>query len=307
MILNRKMYRITLISLMIGFAVFIAGMFVYSIAGTSFFLNSNANFDSTDNNGYSIPKDSSGTIVAAGDSCCGHTDETPPIVTLASPENNSFQSGGGTVTLSVADDNPMDDFLAQEVRYNWDQSTNTSFTESLADPFTTTLPSSLGLHTLYVYASDSAGNWGSVKCFFKIGDPAPIINLVYPTNESVLLGNTTIDMEIIGTPTELVYHWNGEDNATFESPYDLILPDIEGDHYLYIYGKGSAGYWSSPIFKFTVTLNENSVTIPPAPTTTTTTTTTTVPTNQDSPGFLLLPSFLILIVSLRIYHWRKES
>ncbi|MFX0117117.1 MAG: hypothetical protein ACFFB3_21395, partial [Candidatus Hodarchaeota archaeon] len=78
-------------------------------------------------------------------------DNTPPLITLNSPENKSSNPGGTTIDISF-------DGMEVEYFFSWDGQPN----------FTTTpeLPYGLGEHTLDVYARDNVGNWNHQRFVF---------------------------------------------------------------------------------------------------------------------------------------------
>jgi hypothetical protein len=76
------------------------------------------------------------------------TDDTPPLISLNSPNNETTQESGTTIDLLISGS-------PAEVLYNWDGSLNSS----LADPYDISLPVGEGWHDLYVYARDAADNW----------------------------------------------------------------------------------------------------------------------------------------------------
>ncbi len=96
------------------------------------------------------------------------TDDIKPNITLISPANDTSQASGTSITANVTDANTL-----QQVRYSWDGNTNTTLLLSNSSlEFTTSLPRPDGVHTLKVYAQDTAGNWASVTYIFTTVPPA---------------------------------------------------------------------------------------------------------------------------------------
>jgi len=76
------------------------------------------------------------------------TDDTPPIIILNSPSNNSIKQSNTVIDLSV-----FDDFLST-VYYHWDNQSNIS----LLEPYDVFLPNGDGPHELWIYANDTLGS-----------------------------------------------------------------------------------------------------------------------------------------------------
>lgn len=147
-------------------------------------------------------------------------------------------------------------------------------------------------------------------------DP-PKIKSKYPPNGSVLLGGTTIEIEITDNyplndflPDQVLYNWDkGQSNTSIDEPtdksehtYEVVMPTEEGPHELYVYAGDNSGNWDSAIFYFNTTTDPNSVYIP-----TVSSTTTSSPPARRSPGFSLLPVILTLSVSIPIIIWKRRK
>ncbi|MFX1254812.1 MAG: Ig-like domain-containing protein [Promethearchaeota archaeon] len=171
------------------------------------------------------------------------TDDTDPVITLTSPTNETVQLSGTTIDLSISDTN------LDTVEYKWDSGSWISF----PDPYDTTLPAGDGTHTLYVNATDAAGNWVVHVFLFTTDGTDPVITLTSPASETVHQSGTTIDLSItdVNGITQVLYSWDGQSNSTLNSPYDVTLPGGEGTHTLHIYARDPAGNWVSATFMFT--------------------------------------------------------
>lgn len=149
---------------------------------------------------------------------------------------------------------------------------------------------------------------------------APPIRLISPTNNSIMLGGTTIELHIkdnypLGDkpfgPKQVLYHWDTEQsNTSLSHPeaeddfiYNVTLLNDEGAHVLYVYAVDYEGNWASSIFVFTVTSNPSSVTQPPPETTFS----TEPQVSRRSPGFLLPLVISALIGSVTLITWRKRK
>ncbi|MFX0061853.1 MAG: hypothetical protein ACFFC7_06665, partial [Candidatus Hermodarchaeota archaeon] len=93
----------------------------------------------------------------------------------------------------------------------------------------------------------------TVVFVFTTDDTNPIITLNNPASPSVQQSGTTIDLNVMDPNglTLVVYNWDGSTNTTLSSPYDVTLPEGDGDHTLRIYARDTAGNWASLTFIFT--------------------------------------------------------
>lgn len=82
---------------------------------------------------------------------------------------------------------------------------------------------------------------------------APVITLVSPANESIVIPFSLIDIEVTDNVavSHVLYRWNLMlENETFESPYDLMARTSEVGHYLYVYANDTSDTWTSAMFYF---------------------------------------------------------
>jgi len=204
------------------------------------------------------------------DNCCGHTDTSPPTVVLLFPPENSINLAGTNITIKIVDDNFMEKM--NQILYSWDMNPNISVTVQELDSegiYNFILPTGDGFHFLYLYAEDYSGNWLSKTFRFKTGIPPPKITLNYPTNNSVVLGGSTIDLSITDSNaniTQVLYNW------------------------------------ISVLFRFTATQDTSAVSIAP----TDTTTTSNLPPRRTS-GFLFLSLIGAFIAVIAAYRKQIQS
>ena len=166
-------------------------------------------------------------------------DNIPPSIIRNSPANGSTHQSGTTIDLTVTGSNGS-------LIYNWDGTTNQTIDET-TDPV---LPGVDGLHRLYCYARDGAGNWNTTYYEFTTDDTPPSFTLNSPTNGSTQQSGTTIDLTVSGSNGSLIYNWNGNANQTVSSTTDPILPSGDGLHKLFCYAKDEVGNWISAYFEF---------------------------------------------------------
>jgi hypothetical protein len=173
-------------------------------------------------------------------------DTTPPSISLNSPSNSTTQQGGTIVDLSVTGD-------VVEVLYAWDIDSNSTLT----DPYDIVLPTGDGWHDLYVYTRDAVYNWDVKHYRFQTDDTPPLISLNSPNNGTTQVSGTTIDLSISGSPTEVLYNWDGALNSSLADPYDISLPIGEGWHDLFVYARDAANNWDIKHYRFETIANGN--------------------------------------------------
>ncbi|MHA2305592.1 MAG: Ig-like domain-containing protein, partial [Candidatus Hodarchaeales archaeon] len=88
-------------------------------------------------------------------------DLTPPEIILHSMQNESILVAGTQIHFNVTDSN------LDTVAYNWNNLQNSAITS----PYSVVLLETVGNHTLFIFANDSAGNWISMEFVFIIEEP----------------------------------------------------------------------------------------------------------------------------------------
>jgi hypothetical protein len=86
------------------------------------------------------------------------TDDTKPIILLDGVSNNDEITATQNISVNIVEAH------LQGVVYHWDTSTD----QAWAEPYTTTAPKSLGIHTLSVHATDVAGNQETTIFTFEV-------------------------------------------------------------------------------------------------------------------------------------------
>ena len=113
------------------------------------------------------------------------TDTTPPIITIQSPENITYNYQD--IEINVSADETISTWIL-----NWN-GTNETFTPNTTKTFTE------GQHTLIIYADDTAGNWNNSNVTFNVSIISPP-NITFqkptPNNESVF-NNFLINVSVI--------------------------------------------------------------------------------------------------------------
>jgi hypothetical protein len=171
------------------------------------------------------------------------TDDTPPIIELLSPEDESIHHSGEVIDLNISDVSGINTVL-----YKWDNDTNAT----LSSPYDVTLPQGTGLHILYVYSSDIVDNWAFETFMFYTDDVAPLIVLVSPENTTTHPSATVVNLTITeaNVVSQVLYNWDNTPNKTLESPYDVMTPGGDGEHILYVYAVDDEGNWANKTYVF---------------------------------------------------------
>ena len=127
----------------------------------------------------------SGCIVPDEPAAVG--DDTPPVIRLISPSNDSFIRPGQQISLSIEDENlssvmySVDGSPMQDIYYPFQISTD-SWGE--------------GLHRLRLTAYDDAWNNASALYVFHIDLTPPRISLIFPSNGSVIDSSALIKLSV---------------------------------------------------------------------------------------------------------------
>jgi len=177
-------------------------------------------------------------------------DKTLPIITLNNPANNSLIEPGTKINLEIFDPNHPGGFQAF---YNWD---NAPLNETITDPSNDipTAGMTEGIHDLYIYANDTAGNWAilHLQYDFDLNEPQVVLNS--PNNDTTISGGTLIDLTISDLNLAIVlYNWDGTPNNTLLDPWDIQTTLSEGWHDLTIYANDSLGHTNTTYLRFYIT------------------------------------------------------
>ena len=213
-----------------------------------------------------------------------------PFVLLSSPAG-SYQSKKN-LSVTISDPNGF-----SNATYHWDSSDNTTTSAN----FNVTIPTTEGLHTLYVYAMDPTGNWVNKTIVFRTDNTSPIITLASATNNTQINGGATVQLQIsdLSPIQSVLYNWNTSSNSTetlVSGKISIIAPTKVGQAVLYVYAEDSAGNWANETYTFTITT---------PPTTSgqiSTTRNTSGQSSSTTPGFELL----VIMVSQGVIVIRKK-
>ncbi len=139
-------------------------------------------------------------------------DSTAPTITLVAPANNSVIRPATAIDFTVADANGVASAL-------WN---NGSGPNTLPSPFDiNTTGWAEGTVTVTVNATDAAGNLRVSTFAFTFDSTPPVISLVSPSNNSVVVAGTTIDLSVTDAHFSGAT-WNNSSGANaLPSPFDI--------------------------------------------------------------------------------------
>jgi parallel beta-helix repeat protein len=177
------------------------------------------------------------------------SDLVPPIISMISPENKTY--GVADVPLS---------FIVSEAPswrgYSLDGQTN----ETVKGDKLVGL--SDGIHTIIVYANDTAGNMGhSDTIYFTVDTVTPNIEITSPENKTYAAADVPLSFTVSETTTWEGYSLDGQANKPI--PVDRTLRELsDGMHSLVVYATDVAGNTGhSDTIYFTVDTTLPSITI----------------------------------------------
>ena len=118
----------------------------------------------------------------------------------------------------------------------------------------TTIGWEQGNNTVYVYANDTANNWGSDNISFNVDSFNPNVTINYPTNgSSFTSANININSTIQDGNLDSCWYSNnsGVTNNTFVCANNLTGIEWEQNSLVYIYANDSYGNWNYSSVHFT--------------------------------------------------------
>jgi parallel beta-helix repeat protein len=172
-------------------------------------------------------------------------DSIPPIILLNSPSNNSLILKDAIMDFSITDSN------LKHVEY----SVNGEPAMSLLDPYDITADGwSDGDHKVLINAEDSAGNSNSSWYIFSIDSYPPIISLISPLNNSIIIEGEVLDFTVLDmNPVQANYSINGGAGIPFSEPYDISTSGwVDGEYHVIIGARDPLGHENSRWYSFLI-------------------------------------------------------
>ena len=187
--MNLKIRRISLLIPIIAISIFLGSAVLMKVNSSTLQSTIDSNCEETS---LDIPPDYSIYEILSTEGCyCiatggTYSDETPPVIDIKSPPNNSKILVNTTIFIEITDDFPAMEggpsFVPEVVKYHWNDATSniTVYDAYIDDPpapeepvrVELTLPSdeANATHVLYVYAVDYEGNWASITFVYTTPD-----------------------------------------------------------------------------------------------------------------------------------------
>ncbi len=168
---------------------------------------------------------------------------SPPVVTVASPTNDTTPSWSWSIPAGVVD-----------IRYQLDVEAAGGWTVVGGIEMTSFAPLaalSEGDHTLYVQGSNQTGGWsasGSATAAIDITAPsAPVVTGLSPTNDATPTWNWTVASDVIGIRSQMGSESAGGwvEASSSVTSYTPAIDLADGLYTLYVQAKDAAGNWST--------------------------------------------------------------
>ena len=172
-------------------------------------------------------------------------DTVEPNININKPTNNSLIIAGTILDLNV-----IDLYL-----------NGVSYTINGNDPIILSAPFDIdttswadGVHVIKVVANDIAGNNFTRSFTFTIDSTAPIITLISPANNSIILPGTILEFSVLEDHLAFVnYSINGEPNQTFDISYSINTTGwMDGNYIIETLAVDILGHESRESFIFTI-------------------------------------------------------
>ncbi len=178
-------------------------------------------------------------------------DYVGPTLDVLSPTNTSILASGSLISVSFTSP-----YGIQQLRYKWDDETDTLLTSS---DFQTPIPSVDGLHNLSITATDSIGYSSSYSLLYSTDNSLPGIILNDPQNNSRIQGSKELNFTIISGNGTFTYNWNYNPvnvSFTMSSNNTVIYvpsPEVETVRTLQVYIKSNiTADWIRSTYLFTI-------------------------------------------------------
>jgi parallel beta-helix repeat protein len=173
------------------------------------------------------------------------SDVVPPLISIISPENKTYAVNNVPLTFTVTETTAW-------MGYSLDEQTNNTIT---GDTILKGL--SEGIHTITVYANDTAGNMGSSNTvYFAIDTVVPKIEIVSPENKTYTTDSVSLSFTVDEETSWMGYSLDGQANVTV-SGNTTILDLSDGMYSLVVYASdmvGNTGSSSTVYFTVDTTL-----------------------------------------------------
>ena len=156
-------------------------------------------------------------------------DTTPPTISVLSPENKTYPENDVPLIFTVNESTSW-------MGYTLNGQENVSITGN------TTIVGLLdGVHTITVYANDTAGNMGSSDVvYFTVDTVSPNIEILSPQNKTYTTNMISLNFTVDEATSWIGYSLDGQVNVTITGNTTLTSL-FDGVHYVVVYANDTAG------------------------------------------------------------------
>lgn len=157
------------------------------------------------------------------------SDMTPPNILILAPENKTYAIRDIPLTFSVSE-------ATSWIGHCLDGQMNVTISSNI-----TIVGLSDGVHTIEVYANDTAGNMGhSEAVYFTVDTVAPTIAILSPENVTYTTSPVSLSFTIDETTSWIGYSLDNQENITIAGNTTLSVLS-NGPHSLTVYASDMAG------------------------------------------------------------------
>jgi len=167
-------------------------------------------------------------------------DTTPPTLSIACPENKTYSVTDVPLTFTLSESTSW-------IGYSLDGQMNETINGN-----TTLVSLSEGVHTIAVYANDTAGNMGaSGTVYFTVDTMPPSIEILSPENRTYTTSSVSLDFTVDEATPWICYSLDGQANVTITG--NTVLIDLsDGAHCVQVCVNDTAGNTGSDTVCFNV-------------------------------------------------------
>jgi len=171
----------------------------------------------------------------------GHPDIMSPTISILSPENKTYTTSSVSLSFTV-------DRATSWIGYSLDGQSNVTITGN-----TTLTGLSDGIHTVTVYANDTAGNMGySETVYFTVDTVSPRIEILSPENKTYDTSDIPLTFTVDESVLWIAYSLDNKANVSIAG--NTILHGLsDGSHSLIVYARDTVeNIGASEIIHFSI-------------------------------------------------------
>jgi len=164
-----------------------------------------------------------------------YLDTMPPNIEILSPENKTYAVSDVPLSFTVSES-------ASWMGYSLDGQANNTISGN-----TTIVDLPDGIHTVIVYANDTAGNMGySGTVYFTVDTTSPTISVLSPENKTYAVSDVPLSFTVSESASWMGYSLDGQANVTVTGNTTLASL-LDGSHHVVVYANDTAGNMGASI------------------------------------------------------------